>query len=234
MDTLRQLLLAIHLTAGLAALVLFWVPALSRKGGPLHRRAGRWYVKAMTVVVVTGLPLAGLFIASERWRTGVFLLFLALITGTALWNGWRVLKLKTAPLRYTDRRHLAVALANVVGGAALIAFGIAVKAPLFYSFGPVGLLIGGGMLSLALRRTADPKYWLYEHFTGMIGSGIASHVAFLVFGGRQLFGWGQDGAGLVLWMAPVVIGAVAITALNIHHRAKSAAAMAAAPRPAVS
>ena len=31
-----------HLVAGAIALILFWVPALTRKGGVVHRRAGRW------------------------------------------------------------------------------------------------------------------------------------------------------------------------------------------------
>jgi hypothetical protein len=225
MELVHHALHAIHLAAGMAALVLFWVPALTRKGSPLHRRAGRWYTAAMTVITVTGVVLALRFIAEGRWQNGVFLLFLGVITGTSLWNGWRVLRLKTQPARYVGRWHVAVALLNIGGGVALIALGIAAKAPLFYAFGPVGLVIGGGMLALALRRPDDPKYWLYEHFGGMIGSGIASHVAFLAFGGRRLFGWGQDGYGLFLWLTPVVIGVAAITALNFYYRIKYAASL---------
>jgi uncharacterized membrane protein len=223
METIRQLLLGIHLAAGLAALVLFWVPALTRKGGPAHRRAGRWYVSAMTVITVTGVVLASLFLAGERWRTGLFLLFLGVITGTSLWNGWRVLRAKQAPERYAGAAHVAVALVNVAGGLALIGFGIAVKAPLFYAFGPVGLIIGGNMLASALRRPRDPLFWRAEHFTGMIGSGIASHVAFFAFGGSRLFGWGDSGYGLILWITPLVVGTLAITVLNIQHQLRFAA-----------
>jgi len=224
MELIRDILLPIHLIAGLAALVLFWVPALAKKGGPAHRRAGRWYVRAMTVITVTGVALALLFLANGRWQTAVFLLFLGVITGTSLWNGWRVLRVKRDPARYTSAMHVFVALLNLGGGAALVVFGIAAKLPLFYAFGPVGFIIGGGMLSLARHRPGDPKYWLYEHFTGMIGSGIASHVAFFAFGGRQLFGWGTSGFGLALWITPLVVGVVAITVLNFHYRIRSAAA----------
>jgi len=210
MEVIRTGLLGIHVAAGLAA---------------LHRRAGRWYTAAMTFITVTGFVLAAFFLVGERWRAGLFLLFLGVITGTSLWNGWRALRAKREPARYVTRAHVAVALLNVIGGLALIAFGISVKAPLFYAFGPVGLIIGAGMLSLARRSPDDPKYWLYEHFTGMIGSGIASHVAFLAFGGRQLFNWGQGGYGLLLWITPVVVGTVAITALNIYYRGRSAPAL---------
>lgn len=231
MELIRDVLLPVHLVAGLAALILFWIPALTKKGGPAHRAAGRWYVRAMAVITITGILLALLFLAQGRWQTALFLLFLGVITGTSLWNGWRVLRVKREPGRYAGFGHAAVALLNVLAGGALIAFGVAIEMPLFYAFGPVGLIIGGNMLAFALRGTNDPLYWRVEHLTGMIGSGIASHVAFLAFGGSRLFGWGTSGYGLILWLAPVVIGTAAITALNIRHRlhATQAARSAAAP-----
>jgi hypothetical protein len=223
MELIRELLLPIHIAAGFAALILFWVPALTKKGGPAHRAAGRWYVRAMAFITVTGFVLAAFFIAGDRVNQGLFLLFLGVITGTSLWNGWRVLQVKRDPAAYVARLHVAVALVNVLGGMALIAFGIATAKPLFYAFGPVGIVIGGNMLALARRRPDDPKYWLYEHFTGMIGSGIASHVAFLAFGGRQLFGYDQTGFALWLWITPVVLGTAAIIALNFWYRIQAAA-----------
>jgi uncharacterized membrane protein len=228
-ELIRDLLLPIHLAVGLAALVLFWIPALTKKGGPLHRAAGRWYARAMAIITVTGIVLALLFLAQGRWQSAAFLLFLGVITGTSLWNGWRVLRAKQDPAHYTTPMHWLVALLNIGGGAGMIALGIVAKVPLFYAFGPVGFILGGGMLGLALRKPRDRKYWLYEHFGGMIGSGIASHVAFLVFGGRQLFGWDTGGYGLALWLTPVVLGVVAITVLNFYYRAKSA--MAPVPMP---
>jgi len=230
MELIRDLLLPIHLAAGFAALVLFWVPALAKKGGPAHRAAGRWYVRAMTFITVTGVMLALLFLAQGRWQSAVFLLFLGVITGTSLWNGWRVLRAKQDPARYTTAMHWFVALLNIGGGGGLVALGIAAKAPLLYAFGPVGFIIGGSMLGSALRRPTDRKYWLYEHFTGMIGSGIAAHVAFFAFGGRQLFGWDTSGYGLALWITPLVLGVLAITVLNFYYRAKSAMS----PAPAAS
>jgi hypothetical protein len=231
MDLIRLILLPVHLVAGLAALVLFWVPALTKKGGPWHRAAGRWYVRAMALITVTGVVLALLFFAQDRWQQGLFLLFLGVITGTSLWNGWRVLRTKRDPAGYVTAGHVAVALLNVVGGAGLIAFGIVVKMPLFYAFGPVGLVIGGNMLSFLVVQTKDPLYWRAEHLTGMIGSGIASHVAFLAFGGSRLFGWGTSGYGLVLWLAPVVIGTAAITILNFQHQVRLRQAQRAVPVP---
>jgi hypothetical protein len=234
MELIRDLLLPTHVAAGFFALVSFWIPALTRKGSPWHRRAGRWYTTAMAFITVTGVLLALLFLAGERWQSGVFLLFLGLITGTSLWNGWRVLRAKRNPAGYVTPLHTSVALLNVLCGLGLIAFGLALGRPLFYAFGPVGFLIGGGMLAVSMRRPQDPKYWLYQHLTGMIGSGIAAHVAFLVFGGRQLFGWDASGFGLVLWIAPVAIGTIAIVTLNIYYRRGAVAIPGVSPRAAPS
>jgi uncharacterized membrane protein len=231
MELIRDILLPAHLVAGLAALVLFWVPALTRKGGPAHRAAGRWYVGAMTFIAVSGVVLSLLFLAQGRWQSAVFLLFLGVIMGTSLWNGWRVLRAKRDPALYCTAMHWFIALLNVGGGAGLVALGIASKAPLLYAFGPVGFIIGGGMLALALRRPEDRKYWLYEHFGGMIGSGIGAHVAFFAFGGRQLFGWGTSGYGIALWVTPLVVGVAAITVLNFYYRAQAAMAPAPAASP---
>lgn len=228
MELFRDLLLPLHLLCGLAALVLFWVPALAKKGGRAHRAGGRWYVRAMTVITITGFVLAGLFVAGGRVQAGLFLMFLGVITGTSLWNGWRVLRAKRAPAAYATRVHVGVALANVLGGLALVAYGVAMQLPLLYSFGPVGLVIGGNMLAFTRRRPQEPQYWLYEHFTGMIGSGIAAHVAFFAFGGRQLFGWDQAGYGLWLWVTPLVAGVLAIVALNFYYRVRSAGLSSAA------
>lgn len=50
----------VHIACGAIGLVLFWVPILAPKGGPLHRRAGRWFVRLAWVVGLTGL-------ASSLW-----------------------------------------------------------------------------------------------------------------------------------------------------------------------
>ena len=45
--------LAVHVLAGLAAVITGAVAALARKGSPRHIRAGRWYYRAITVVFAT-------------------------------------------------------------------------------------------------------------------------------------------------------------------------------------
>ena len=51
-----------------AAVAAGAVAALSRKGGPRHVRAGRWYYRAITVVFATATILAAM-----RWRQDYYL-----------------------------------------------------------------------------------------------------------------------------------------------------------------
>jgi hypothetical protein len=60
MASLFQSLRWIHIAAGSIALILFWIPAIARKGGRTHIRAGWFYVACMSVVVVTALGMSGL------------------------------------------------------------------------------------------------------------------------------------------------------------------------------
>jgi hypothetical protein len=58
--------LAVHVIAGLAAVITGAVAALARKGSPRHVRAGRWYYRAITAVFATAAALAAMRLA-EDW-----------------------------------------------------------------------------------------------------------------------------------------------------------------------
>jgi cobalamin synthase len=60
--------LAVHVIAGLMAVVTGAVAALSRKGSPRHIRAGRWYYRAITMVFATATVLAAM-----RWAQDYYL-----------------------------------------------------------------------------------------------------------------------------------------------------------------
>src|SRR5271156_2768291 len=108
MANLFQWLRWMHVGAGSLALILFWIPAIARKGGRVHVRAGWFYVACMTVVVVTALAMSGLaftiplsvrritrplspaelsdFLLAQR-ISATFLAYLAGLTLAAGWQG---------------------------------------------------------------------------------------------------------------------------------------------------
>jgi hypothetical protein len=219
----------LHVLAGVLALALFWVPALTRKGGRTHRAAGRVYVRAMSVVVATGVPLSLAFALRGEWVVGTFLGYLSVITFTALWSGRRVLDYKPDAAAFRTRGHAALGVLNVLAAVAVLALAWT-AAPagfirvLFTAFSIIGFAAAWETVRFFRRPPIDRRWWWYEHFGGMIGSGIAAHTAFGVFGVRQLFPELQLGPwGLVPWLAPSIVGTIAIVLLNRHYRRRFSA-----------
>src|SRR5882724_1824466 len=75
--------LAVHVIAGLAAVITGAIAALARKGSPRHVRAGRWYYRAITTVFVTATALAAM-----RWVQDWYLFVLGAVAFTAATAGY--------------------------------------------------------------------------------------------------------------------------------------------------
>ena len=76
--------LAVHVLAGLTAVVTGAIAALARKGSPRHIRAGRWYYRAITVVFATAAVLAAM-----RWRQDYYLFIIGAVAFTAATIGYQ-------------------------------------------------------------------------------------------------------------------------------------------------
>jgi hypothetical protein len=76
--------LAVHVLAGLTAVVTGAAAALVRKGSPRHIRAGRWYYRAITVVFATATVLAAL-----RWRQDHYLFLIGAVAFAAATIGYQ-------------------------------------------------------------------------------------------------------------------------------------------------
>lgn len=233
-----------HIAFGLVALFAFWVPALTRKGGPVHRRVGWVYVAAMLGVVVTAVALATLlFLDPEAVRdfsgarpedvadgvvrlraVALFFGALAILTFTGGWHGLRVLRAKRSPRQMRTSFNIALHLLNILIAPPLVVLGFRDGEPLFVMFAILCLVSGTSDLWRLWRPSQDPRYWLYEHLSSMIGTGIAAHTAFLAIGAVRLFPrlYSLSPALYVIpWIAPTVIGFIAITLLQRHYRKTS-------------
>jgi hypothetical protein len=90
--------LAVHVLAGLTAVIAGATAALVRKGSPRHIRAGRWYYRAITVVFATATVLAAL-----RWRQDYYLFLIGAVAFTAATIGYQHRRLH----RPGDTGHIA-------------------------------------------------------------------------------------------------------------------------------
>jgi hypothetical protein len=76
--------LAVHVLAGLTAVITGAIAALARKGSSRHIRSGRWFYRAITVVFATATVLAAM-----RWRQDYYLFIIGTIAFTAATIGYQ-------------------------------------------------------------------------------------------------------------------------------------------------
>jgi len=76
-------ILAVHVIAGLTAVITGATAALARKGSPRHIRAGRWYYGAIAVVFATATGLAVM-----RWSQDYYLFIIGAVAFTAATIGY--------------------------------------------------------------------------------------------------------------------------------------------------
>jgi len=214
--------LALHGVAGSLALITFWMAALLRKGSPRHRLSGRVYLLSMLAVVVSAVPLALQRLIDGDQVIAAFLGYLVVITATGVWGAWRAVGDKHDVVRYTGPVFVALGLLSAASGVGVLLLGLRVGAPLLIGFSVVGLLNGGAMLLKRLRRdrlAERPRWWLVEHYTQMVGNGIATHIAFLSLGLPRLLP-AIDGVALhyTAWFGPLLVATLA--KLWLDHRWK--------------
>lgn len=213
MTAAYPLIVALHGTVGVIALLTFWSAAFLRKGSPLHRRAGQGYLLAMLGIVVTALPMAAHKFTQGQPVIAAFLAYLVVITATGVWGAWRAIRDKHDVVRYTGPVYAAFAWLCLLAGLGMLVLGVRVGSPLLMGFSVIGLFSGQDMLRKRHHRerlAAQPRWWLVEHYSAMLGNGIATHVAFLAIGLPRLLP-AIDGTALhyTAWFGPMVVALIA-------------------------
>jgi hypothetical protein len=242
MADLFQGLRSLHIAAGAAALLLFWIPVAAPKGGRLHIRIGWTYVVCMSVVVLTAFSMSGMafldplgvrrfaqplpveevarFVTASR----VFAVFLAYLAGVTLVSGWQgVWALRTRRDPRSLRKPFAVALNVLVGlsGLAILVLGIRRGSTPLVGLSPIGPFIALGNLRYIQSGPRSRMGWWYEHLSSMLGTGIAAYTAFLVFGGSRLFPTISGSPYYpVFWVLPSILGVPAIFLTVAYYRRK--------------
>lgn len=224
MDTFYRLLVSAHGLVGLVALVTFWLAAAAKKGSPLHVRTGKVYMLAMIGIIATATPMAIIIGLRGHRVNALFLVYLAIITATGVWLGWRAVKRKRDQTAFRSGPYAAVAVANLLASAVTFAGGVQADSVLLMGFSAIGVLNGVQMLARRARPLAETRWWLREHFGAMIGCGVATHIAFLSIGLNRLIqaagisppSW----YGLIAWFLPLALSIVVGIRLNRKYMPK--------------
>ncbi|GAB3286124.1 hypothetical protein [Parahaliea aestuarii] len=237
MSTLHSSLLFVHVALGAAAVVLFWGPLVTARGGYWHQRTGRWYVSCMVGVSLSGAVMSALALAwPQQWLGGapdvaqlaqardtyLFLGYLSLLTFTTVSHGVVVLRAREQRQQLRRWRVLCWPTLLVLAGVAQLVRFLAAGGLLPGIFGALGIFLGLPMLLYCLRASVPLGEWRLEHLGAMLGSGIAAYTAFLVFGAQALFEV-RGGLAMSVWFAPGLVGGLAIALLRRRHRRRRGA-----------
>ena len=199
-----------HVAAGSLALVTFWTAAVMRKGTAVHRAVGNIYMAAMLGIVLTALPLAAKAFIAGKPVTGTFLAYLVIITFTGAFLARRAVRSRRSFEQYASGAYRPLAWANLAAGLFVLALGIQRAAPLLIGMSVIGVVIGPSMLRLAARGPVDRGWWLERHYTGILGAGVATHIAFLNLGLQRLVpGDFSPTAQYAAWFGPLLVALVA-------------------------
>ncbi len=218
--------MAVHIAAGFLGLLVYWVAAWANKGGPVHRRFGRLFVRSMYAVCASSFAAAFVVVArpelvhpgqavAATYDNAAFLSFLGLLTLANVSGGMLYLD-ERSDLRALDTpARKAILWLTVIGGAALAVRGIQSKALLLVAFGGViGQMYPVQTLAFLRRIRTEPpdqRAWLRGHLGAMIASGIALHTAFLAGGAAsRYFPWLTLHTGYLFWFLPGVAGSLLI------------------------
>ncbi len=239
MNGLRSVFGSLHLAAGAVALLAFWFPLFTRKGGRFHRTAGWIFVGAMSVILVSAATMTIQRVIAGNRDFALFLGFLTLITFAAVWGGVMVLRRKAGPHLMRTPFDFAILVLILLSGFVLLWQWWETRFPLLLVFGALGVMTAvPEMLAWRKPPAAVPRYWFYHHFESMITAGMAAHIAFFAFGSTRL--WPDLYAGqpwwlmLLPWVAPFPVAFAAIALLKRHYKRQFAGRNTAAltqPRP---
>jgi len=187
----------LHILGGSAALLAGMLALLSRKGSRLHIRAGRVFIYAYVLIVITAI----LGIVVFEFRS--FLAVATIASAYDVFAGYRALRLRGRRPQAAD--ILASILAMIAPGIFLFAMHVLHK-----PWSPaLTWSVLGGILALSaydLARLWLPlrwlqRAWLHEHLYKM----LAAYIAITATAGATIFPHFQPWSALI----PVILGEAA-------------------------
>lgn len=193
--------LVVHIVAGLIALLSGLVAILLRRKTGIHKKVGRVYFYAMTVVFVTAVYLSAV-------KTNVFLFCVAFFTYYSCLTAFRALRLKRLHIdQKPTKLDWAIEVFFGFMHVCFVVFAVVVLVKGNVAFGIVSLVFG----LLGVRGNWDTikrlrgnvvyrNYWLLAHIGGMCGSYIGALTAFFVNNNARFIHLPD----VVAWLGPAV------------------------------
>lgn len=214
----------LHIISGFTALLVFWIPIVTKKGRKLHIRSGWVFVMAMTSVAITAFFMG---VYRLTWDAGSdpdaipfswFLLFIAILSGATASYGIRVLRFKRRTASHRQLIDLLFPTLLVIYSISISIYGWMIDFTLLKYFPVVGLFLGCTQLQYWLSKPKRKSHWVVEHIVGMLSCSIATVTAFTVFGAPR---WLQvEVVSLIVWFLPTIIFVPLIIGFSTYYAKK--------------
>ncbi|MCU0353719.1 MAG: DUF2306 domain-containing protein [Cytophagales bacterium] len=221
MKTLQQLTLIVHIAAGFTALTVGLVPMFAKKGGKAHTVAGKVFFWAMMAVSASAVLT---FFIKPYASSRLFLMFIGIFSFYLAYTGVATIryKKKTEPVRLADRLLSGIGMAAGVAMLGLSGWFLTAKEPNVF-YGVLYAVFGAFQARIAwadwwrYRQHGQPDSkkmaWFFTHLSRMLSAYIATVTAFCVVNGHYV-----PLPGLVLWIAPGLIGGIGISRWIRYYR----------------
>ena len=189
MNLLYHFFLYSHILFGGTALILGMVAILSKKGLRFHKSAGRIYVIAMCVVVVSAIVLSII-------KTNHFLLSIAVFSFYLTYTGYRAIKNKRYIAQWYDW------LIIIINSLTSI-WMISTLDNVLIVFGSINILMSARDIYVFVKQKeyilSNKTHWIKTHIGRMMGAFIATTTAFIVVNIQMTPCW-------IPWLAPTALG----------------------------
>jgi hypothetical protein len=169
----------LHISVGVITLATFWMAALAKKGGVLHRRAGAIYLMSLIGILATaGAMLVARLSVGDR-STAAFIAILTVFLGTSTWLAWSSIRHKESLPMLTGRVYKLLASLNLVAGVLMVGLFFVARSPVILMLSSVGFVQGTTMWRLVLRGPRNRRWWLEQHMNAAAINFAATHDSFL-------------------------------------------------------
>lgn len=217
MPWLFNLVLAVHVGAGIVSLTSFWGAVITRKGGPAHRAWGRIFAAA---IYAAGFMALGMGLLSLRWPLamheglsdaalyrglfGWMMLYLALLTISMTRYGLQMIANRRDHAANRHWTMIALQVAVLAAGANCAIQGVILGQPLMIGISAIGFGTTLTYLWYIFRPNPGRLDYIPEHLKAMVATGIAAYTAFLSVGLVELFP--AHAFNPLLWALPTLLG----------------------------
>jgi len=223
----------LHILVGSVALIIFWLPFLTKKGGIDHRRYGQIFTKMMYIVAFSGIVMSSLVLVDPiavRFPDGdfdvnkmadilfwnrvetSFLFMLSILVIVFLRQSMLVLKAKHQRELLRTPIHLGtigfLGVCSIFVGLVSIKFGII----LLGVFAILGIVTVLKSFHYIYKPAIKDREWIIVHLDNVCSAGISTYTAFFAFGGRRLLEDFLPGnLQMIPWILPGIVGGIAIS-----------------------